>query len=355
MVDFAGWDMPISYPTGPIEEHRLVRRSVGLFDVSHMGQFHVSGPGALDYLQRLVSPDLLTVPEQGSTYALLCREDGGVLDDLFLYDLPGRWLVVVNAANREKDYAWFADHLPVEGVLLEDVSDDTAMFAFQGPAALTVMDRLTDGRASEMPRFSAAELELARLPTPAGGRTLTVGRTGYTGEDGVELFVPSSIAQAVWERLLAEAGAAGVEAGPIGLAARDSLRFEPGFALYGHELTEEVTPVEARVTWACDLEKEFIGRDAIAARKAEKPRVRLATIRMTERGVPREGYRVLADGREVGWVATGMYAPTADAYCANVFVERPLAKVGTDVDIEIRGRTKHAVVVKRPLYTPAYR
>ncbi len=383
MVDFAGWDMPISYPSGPIEEHRLVRRSVGLFDVSHMGQFHVSGPGALDYLQRLVSPDLLAVAEQGSTYALLCRDDGGVLDDLFLYNLPGRWLVVVNAANREKDYAWFADHLPddagrggaggagdaagdgasagsrsagsPDSVLLEDVSDDTAMFAFQGPAALTVMDRLTDGRASEIPRFSAVELELAGLPAPAAGRALTVGRTGYTGEDGVELFVPASIAQAVWERLLAEAGAAGVEAGPIGLAARDSLRFEPGFALYGHELTEEVTPVEARVTWACDLEKEFIGRDAIAARKAEKPRVRLATIRMTERGVPREGYRVLADGREIGWVATGMYAPTVDDYCANVFVERALAKVGTDVDIEIRGRTKHAVVVKRPLYTPAYR
>ena len=360
MVDFAGWDMPISYGSGPIEEHRLVRRSAGLFDVSHMGQFHVSGPGALDYLQRLVSPDLLSVAEQGSTYALLCREDGGVLDDLFLYNLPDRWLVVVNAANRAKDYAWFADHLPggagaPDGVRLDDVSDDTAMFAFQGPAALTVMDRLTDGRASAIPRFSAAELELAGLPAPAAARALTVGRTGYTGEDGVELFVPASIAQQVWERVLGEAEAAGVEAGPIGLAARDSLRFEPGFALYGHELTEEITPVEARVTWACDLEKEFIGREAIAARKAEKPRVRLATITMTERGVPREGYRVLSDGREVGWVATGMYAPTVDAYCANVFVERPLAKIGADVDIEIRGRTKHAVVVKRPLYTPAYR
>ncbi len=383
MTDFAGWDMPISYPTGPIEEHRLVRRSAGLFDVSHMGQFHVSGPGALDYLQRLVSADLLSVAEQGSTYALLCREDGGVLDDVFLYNLPGRWLVVVNAANRGKDFAWFADHLPnggergasggaagavgdpqsgasrsagsLDGVLLEDVSDETAMFAFQGPAALSVMDRLTDDRASAIPRFAAAELELAGLPAPAAGRALTVGRTGYTGEDGVELFVPAAIAQAVWERLLDEAQSVGVEAGPVGLAARDSLRFEPGFALYGHELTEEITPVEARVTWACDLEKGFIGRDAIAARKAEKPRVRLATIRMIERGVPREGYRVLSDGREVGWVATGMYAPTADDYCANVFVERALAKVGTDVDIEIRGRTKHAVVVKRPLYTPAYR
>ncbi|MFW5835807.1 MAG: glycine cleavage system aminomethyltransferase GcvT, partial [bacterium] len=257
MVDFAGWDMPISYRSGPIEEHRLVRRSAGLFDVSHMGQFHVSGPGALDYLQRLVSADLLSVAEQGSTYALLCRDDGGVLDDLFLYNLPDRWLVVVNAANREKDYAWFTDHLPggvgsPDGVLLDDVSDDTAMFAFQGPAALSVMDRLTDGRTSAIPRFCAAELELAGLPAPAAGRVLTVGRTGYTGEDGVELFAPATVAQAVWERVLAEAEAAGVEAGPIGLAARDSLRFEPGFALYGHELTEELTPVEARVTWACD-------------------------------------------------------------------------------------------------------
>lgn len=356
MTAFAGWDMPVSYPRGSIEEHRLVRRSAGLFDVSHMGQLEVSGPGSLDYLQRLVTANLITVAEQQSTYALLCREDGGVLDDLFLYNLTDRWLVVVNAANRATDYRWFDEHLPSSGsVRLTDASDATAMFAFQGPRTLEVMDRLTDGAASRIPRFGAAELALAGLPQPFTRRSLTIGRTGYTGEDGVELFVPAEMALAVWERILAEAQTAGVEAGPVGLAARDSLRFEPGFALYGHELTEEITPLEARLKWACDLDKAFIGRDALVQELESGIGMKLATIRMEERGVPRHGYRVLKDGSPVGHVATGMYAPTVDAYCANVFVPPALAKTGTNVDIEIRGQAKQAVVVKRPLYKPAYR
>lgn len=354
---FAGWDMPIAYERGAIEEHRLVRRSAGIFDVSHMGRLEVSGPGALDYLQRLVSPDLLAVSEQHSSYALLCREDGGVLDDIFLYNLPDRWLVVVNAANHEKDYEWFLEHKPAgeNDVRLTDASDQTAMFAFQGPRALEVMDRLTSGAASLIPRFGAAELILSGLQAPFAGRGVTVGRTGYTGEDGVELFVPQEMAVAIWERILGEAEEAGVEAGPIGLAARDSLRFEPGFPLYGHELSEEITPLEARLSWACDLNKDFIGRDALARQKEAGIEKKLATVRLTDRGVPRQGYPVLKDGQPVGTVATGMYAPTADAYCANVFVPPALAKVGTDVDIEIRGRGKSAVVVKRPLYRPAYR
>jgi len=350
--------MPISYERGAIEEHRLVRRSAGLFDVSHMGQFHVSGPGALDYLQRLVTADLLAVSERQSTYALLCREDGGVLDDLFLYNLPGRWLVVVNAANLEKDFNWFEMHLPRGGaavVSLEDASERTAMLAFQGPEAIGVMDRLTDGAAGAIPRFAAADLVLSGLPAPFAERSVTVGRTGYTGEDGVELFVPNEMAEAVWDRILAACEEAGVEAGPIGLAARDSLRFEPGFALYGHELTEEITPLEARLAWACDLEKDFIGRDALVAQKDAGTERKLASIRMTDRGVPREGFVVDKDGQAVGHVATGMYAPTVDAYCANVFLPPALAKIGTDVDIEIRGQKKAAVVVKRPLYRPAYR
>lgn len=358
MVSFAGWEMPISYGRGAIEEHRLVRRSAGLFDVSHMGQFQVAGPGALDYLQHLVSADLIAVPEQQSTYALLCREDGGVLDDLFLYNLPGRWLVVVNAANREKDLDWFETHLPTNAeaeVRLEDASDRTSMLAFQGPEAVGIMDRLTEGAAGEIPRFAAAELRLSGLPEPFAGRAVTVGRTGYTGEDGVELFVANEMAEAVWDRILVACEEAGVEAGPIGLAARDSLRFEPGFALYGHELTEEITPVEARLTWACDLEKNFIGRDALVAQKEAGADRKLATIRMTDRGVPREGFPVMKDGERVGHVATGMYAPSVDAYCANVFLPPALAKIGTDVDIEIRGQMKAAVVVKRPLYKPAYR
>ena len=361
MTEFAGWDMPVSYPRGSIEEHRLVRRSAGIFDVSHMGRFRVSGPRALEYLDRLVTASLARVREHQSTYALLCRDDGRVLDDLFVYHLPAWWLVVANAANRDKDFRWFeehrrpSEHVAADGVELTDISGETAMIAFQGPESLAVVDRLTDGGASRVPRFGSAELVLSGLPHRYADRSALVGRTGYTGEDGVELFVASEMAQAVWELLLHEAERAEVEAGPIGLAARDSLRFEPGFPLYGHELTEEVTPLEARLGWACDLDKEFIGRDAIARQKETGVARRLATVRMTERGVPREGFRVLSEGEEVGHVASGMYAPTIDAYCANVFVPAALAKVGTEVHIEIRGRARAAVVVKRPLYKPAYR
>lgn len=345
--------MPIAYPGGSIAEHRLVRSSCGLFDVSHMGRLRVTGPGSLAWLERLVTADLASVGPGGSTYALLCREDGGVLDDLFIYRLDEYWLVVMNAANRAKDLAWFTRHLPADGsVTLHDASEESAMIAFQGPQAVRVMDHLTAGAAGRIPRFGAAALAVDGVDAGAG---IIVGRTGYTGEDGVELFPPADVALQLWERLLAAASQLGVDAGPIGLAARDSLRFEPGFALYGHELTEQITPVEARLTWACNLEKEFIGRDAIAARREAGPRVKLATVRLTGRGVPREGYRVLAGGEPVGTVATGMYAPTVDAYCANVFVASALAKTGADVDIEIRGQAKPAVVVKRPLYTPAYR
>ncbi len=348
MTEFAGWDMPVSYERGAIAEHRLVRRSAGLFDTSHMAQYRVSGTGALEYLERLVSARISGVAEWSSTYALLCRDDGGVLDDLFLYRLPDAWLVVANAANRESDAEWFRDHLPASGAAFADASDETSMFAFQGPRALAVMDRITDATASRIPRFGAAELALA-------GCSVIVGRTGYTGEDGVELFVPGDAARAVWELLLGEADDAGIEAGPIGLAARDSLRFEAGFPLYGHELSTEISPVEARLTWACDFEKEFIGRDALARRRERGVERRLATVRMTERSVPREGFPVQSDGKETGHVASGMYCPTVDASCANVFIPPALAKTGTDVDIEIRGRPRPAVVVKRPLYTPAYR
>lgn len=346
---FAGWEMPMQYGTGAIAEHRLVRSSAGLFDVSHMGQFSVTGEGAADWLERMVSAEIVSVQPNGSTYALLCREDGGVLDDLFIYRLADEWLIVANAANEQSDFAWLTVHLPGDGsVTLTNRSAEYAMFAWQGPRAIEVMDSVTGGSASAIERFSSNRGEIA-------GHQLTVGRTGYTGEDGVELFLANEAAETVWTAILAEAERLGVEAGPIGLAARDSLRFEPGFALYGHELSTAVTPVEARLTWACSLDTPFIGRDAIYELKEAGPKRKLATLRMVEKGVPREGCEILADGQEVGEVVSGMYAPTVDAYCANAFLLPEWAKRGTVVDVDIRGRRKRAEVVKRPLYKPAYR
>jgi glycine cleavage system T protein (aminomethyltransferase) len=349
MAEFAGWSMPIQYPTGSIEEHRKVRRSAGLFDVSHMGQIVVRGPGAGAFLDQVVSSSVISLDEYQSTYGLLCLPAGGVIDDVFVYRLPDKWLIVVNASNTTRDVEWLRSHLPDAGLELEDVSNQFAMFAFQGPNAIGLMDAACDrGAASTVERFSAATVTLA-------GVECTIGRTGYTGEDGVEVFVPGRHAVAIWERILAEANASRVECGPIGLAARDSLRFEPGFALYGHELTEEISPIQARLKWACHLEKDFIGAEAIRQQAKDGVTTRLATVQLSERGVPRPGYPVLSEGVVTGYVASGMYAPTIDAYCANVYVASELTRVGTTLEIEIRGKQKSAVVVKRPLYRPAYR
>jgi aminomethyltransferase len=352
LVSFAGWEMPLYYQTGAIAEHHLVRRGAGLFDISHMARFFVSGTGATAFLQRLVSANVQEVPHQGSTYALLCKPDGGVLDDLFLYRMEDRgtedsWLVVANAANEERDFAWLSEHCP-NGVKLENVSRKIGMVAVQGPGAVTLLDGMVAANLAGIERFHSTRITL-------GGAEMIAGRTGYTGEDGFELFPPSEKLEQVWTSILERAAAEGIEAGPIGLAARDSLRFEPGFALYGHEIGEEVTPVEARLTWACDLEVDFIGRDAIAERKKTGAEKKLCTLVMDERGVPREGHTVLSDGEVVGTVVTGLYAPTVDGYCANVFLLSEFAKRGTVVEVDIRGKGKRASVAKRPLYTPAYR
>ncbi len=348
MVPFAGWEMPIQYAGGALHEHRTVRAAAGIFDISHMGQFEVSGPDAQAYLEHLVSSNIAGIELGSSRYGLLCAPDGGVLDDLFVYRLPDTWWIVVNAANTASDFAWFEQHREGYNVELSDVSDGTAMFAVQGPEAIAIMDEVTGGAVSQIARFGAADCDIA-------GEQCLVGRTGYTGEDGVELFMSASVAQKVWDAILGSqaAGRAGLE--PIGLAARDSLRFEPGFALYGHEISRDVTPVEARLTWACDLESEFIGRDAVLARKEVGAERKLCTFTLTERGVPREGCEIYAGGSKIGIVVTGMFAPSAEAYAGNAFVESAYSKVGTEFEVDIRGKRKAAVVVKRPLYKPAYK
>jgi len=341
--------MPIQYSTGPVAEHRLVRASCGLFDVSHMGRFVFTGTDAGEFLNRLISCKLTTLNPMQSAYGLLCREDGGVLDDVFVYRLADSWLVVVNAANTDRDYSWFQEHLTGD-VRLSDRSDELAMLAFQGPGAIRVLDRIAEqiARPSDMRRFDAAELML-------GGLRCTVGRTGYTGEDGVELFVAAADVENLWNSVLDEADAANVACGPVGLAARDSLRFEPGFPLYGHELVETRSPLPARLKWACDLEGDFIGAEAIRRELERGISPKLATIEMIDRGVPREGQPVYSGTDLAGNVASGMYAPTIDRFCANVFVKPQYAPVGTEVEIEIRDNRKRAVVVKRPLYRPAYK
>ncbi|MDR0600504.1 MAG: glycine cleavage system aminomethyltransferase GcvT [Treponema sp.] len=364
---FAGFDMPIQYPAGAVGEHRLCRRSAGLFDIDHMGRFLVFGEGAGKALSAQVSGAVLDMGAGEARYSLLLNEAGGIVDDLFIYRLGeggGRrdlWLVVVNAGNRETDYAWFRERLP-RAVSLEDLSGETYMIALQGPRAVELLDRLASPGGQEVlpggapgaalvsaiPRARMGALTLAGIPVLAG-------RTGYTGEDGAELFYGASQARVLWEALLTEAAAAGIEAGPVGLAARDSLRFEAGMPLHGHEISPSISPLEALLSWACDFTKDFTGKEALAAQKAAGLKRKLATLNVTG-GVPREGYRVLTPaGEETGVVAAGMFCPTVGTYSANAFVPPERAVPGTRLAVEIRGNAKEAVVVKRPLYTPVYR
>jgi glycine cleavage system T protein len=347
--------MPIQYPTGAVAEHRLCRRSVGLFDIDHMGQVIISGEGASQALSSLVSNRILDMKPNASRYSLLLNDRGGIIDDIFIYrsaysendDKDDAWFVVVNAGNRETDIAHFRENLPEE-VSVEDVSDVTYMIAAQGPRAVELIDLLSNGAVSAIPRGSMAVATVAGVP-------VVYGRTGYTGEDGVELFYDPMESLELWELLISGAREAEIEVGPVGLAARDSLRFEAGMPLHGHEIAPTITPLEARLSWACDFQKEFKGKAALLSQKAAGLSRILVTLNVTG-GVPREGYPVLSEsGEEIGRCVAGMFCPTVGTYSANAFVPPAYSAPDTKLAVLIRGVPKEAVVVKRPLYTPAYR
>jgi len=332
--------------SGDLEEHRAVRSAAGLFDLGHMGQVVVSGPDALPYLQWLVTNDMASLKVGSSRYALLCQPDGGTIDDLFIYRLPDRWFVVVNASNRERDVAWMqarrADH-PEWNVTVSDVTDQTGMLALQGPRAEAILQRLTPADLASLPYFDMIESTVASVPT-------LIGRTGYTGEDGFELYLPIDQSEHLWTTILEAGRPDGLL--PIGLGARDTLRLEAKMALYGHELTEEINPLEAGLSWAVNFDKgDFIGRDALLKVKEERPARRLVGFRMTERGgAPRAGYEVQVDGQTVGHVTSGTHAPTLGQSIGLALVRRAVAGVGKPLDIIIRGKPVRAEQVKTPFY-----
>jgi glycine cleavage system T protein len=340
--------MPISYPTGAIEEHNLTRRSAGLFDIDHMGQFEVSGPQADAFVSRLVSARVSDMKPPEARYSLLLDDSGLVLDDLFVYRMPDSWWIVVNASNRAQDLVWFREHA-IPGVSIEDRSDATYMIAVQGPKAIELLDTISKPSLASLNRFAWQKVTMTGIP-------VLFGRTGYTGEDGGELFFPAEHAERLWNLLLEKGGEHGIEVGPIGLAARDSLRFEAGMPLHGHEINQSINAVEAGFKWACDFEKpDFIGKAALSAIIAKGPSRKLVGLDVSG-GVPREGYEVAtSDGRIVGACVAGMYCPTVKKYAANAFVETSEAGLGNRLSVIIRGQPKPALVVKRPLYIPAYR
>ncbi|TVR55512.1 MAG: glycine cleavage system aminomethyltransferase GcvT [Spirochaetaceae bacterium] len=347
-TEFAGWKMPLQYAAGPIAEHRAVRSSAGLFDISHMGRLLFTDDATSHLLDRLISSDILNLPDGGTRYGLLCRDDGGILDDVFVYRHGSEFTVVVNAANTQKAVEWIGSHAG-GSVEMHDATARTCMFALQGPSAFSILAALGRPDFEQLERFATTRTTLGNTP-------VIVARTGYTGEDGVELILDTSAAPFVWESILDAGRTAGVDVSPIGLAARDSLRFEPGFPLYGHELDETIVPPEALLKWACDFSRDFIGRDAIQRKIDAGLDRKLATVVMEEKAVPRHGYAVSGEnGEEIGVVTSGMYAPTLDVYAANVLVSAEHTRRDTRLFIDIRGSAYAARVVRRPLYTPAYR
>jgi aminomethyltransferase len=338
LVDFAGWEMPVQYE-GVRPEHLAVRSDVGVFDVSHMGEIETKGPGALDLLQRLLSNDVAKIEVGGAQYSVLCREDGGVLDDLFTYRLgDDRYLTVTNASNHERDFAWFQQHAAEHDAEVTDALDAYAMLAVQGPRAREVVGGLAGG---DLPaRMRTATLELA------GSEALVCG-TGYTGEDGVEVLVDPAHAPALWDALL-EAGVR-----PVGLAARDTLRLEVCFHLYGNDLMEERGPIEAGLGWCCKEDTGFIGSEAVASARAEGPSEKLAPFVLTGPGIPRQGNAIVLGDEEVGVVTSGTLSPSMEVGIGMGYVRTDLAEPGTEFEIDVRGRRRDARVGEKPLYSPS--
>lgn len=331
LVGFAGWEMPVQYQ-GVRPEHLAVRRAAGVFDVSHMGQVRTRGAEAEALLQRLVTNDVTKLAPGGAQYALLCREDGGVLDDLFSYRLAdGSFLTVTNASNHERDLAWMQEHAGDHDATLEDARDEYAMLAVQGPEARDHIASLSKG---ELPkRFRTAQMEVA------GALALVCG-TGYTGEDGVEVLLHPDDAPKVWDALLDR----GVT--PCGLAARDTLRLEACFHLYGNDLSEDRNPIEAGLGWACREDTGFLGAEAVRRARTEGTAQRLVPFALSDPGIPRQGNGVVGGGV----VTSGTLSPCLDQGVGLAYVRADRAKVGERIDIDVRGTVKMGEVRTRPLY-----
>src|SRR5499426_727055 len=340
MVPFGGWDMPVQY-TGIIEEHRCVRSAVGLFDISHMGEFEVRGAGALAAVQGLTTNDASALAVDQVQYSLLCYPSGGIVDDLTLYRLADdHYMLVVNASNIDKDWAWVTDG--GRGGAWTNVSEATALLAVQGPRAEGLLQRLADRDVITVPYYHFVRGKVAGIPC-------LISRTGYTGEDGFELYVPAERSVALWNVLMDDGRRDGIQ--PIGLGARDTLRLEMKFALYGNDIDQTTNPLEAGLGWVVKPAKgDFVGRAAIEAVRARGVTRKLVGFEMVEPSVARHGYRILADDAPVGVVTSGSFGPAVERYIGMGYVPTALSAIGSEADVEIRGKANRARVVRTPFY-----
>jgi aminomethyltransferase len=342
MVPFAGFEMPVYYK-GIVAEHNAVRENIGMFDVSHMGEVFVEGPNALDFVQKITVNDASGLTQGQAQYSAMCKPDGGIVDDLLVYKMGDEhYLLVINGANIDKDFAWMREN-EIDGAALTNASDDYTLLAVQGPRSLDTLRKLTDVNLEEIEFYHFTQGELAGTP-------MIISRTGYTGELGFELYFSSDreTSEKVWNAIM-EAGAEfGIE--PVGLGARDTLRMEMGYCLYGNDITEETNTIEAGLGWITKLGKgEFNGRDALQKAKEETPARKLIAFKLEERGIPRQGYEISADGNRIGTVTSGTMSPSLGVGIGMGYVARDYAKSGTPISIVIRDKEIPASVQKMPL------
>lgn len=342
-IDFGGWDLPVQFSSIK-EEHEAVRERAGLFDVSHMGEILVEGNDALQFLQKLLSNDISKIPVGGAQYNAMCYENGGVVDDLIVYFLGDKkYLLVVNAANIEKDFEWMKEH--AEGdVTITDQSDEYALIALQGPLSEEILQILTEENLSLIKPFTFKEnVEIS-------GYQVLLSRSGYTGEDGFELYGAPEAIVALWTKILE----AGKDKGliPCGLGARDTLRFEAGLPLYGQELSKDISPLEAGIGFAVKVQKEadFIGKEALKKQKEEGLSRKIVGIEMIDKGIPRHGYKVFKGDTEIGVVTTGTQIPTTKRNLGLALLNIEYTEIGTEVEVEIRNKRVKAQVVQKPFY-----
>ncbi len=342
MVDFAGWDMPIQY-SSIIEETKTVRNSVGLFDVSHMGEIYIEGPEAVKFVNYLITNDFGSIKFGDAVYSPMCREDGGIIDDLIAYKINKELaLLVVNASNKDKDYEWIKKQSEGFDVKVIDKSDEKALLALQGPKAEELLQKLADVRLNDIGFYQFTEGRVR-------GIKAQISRTGYTGEDGFEIMVESDAAVPLWRSLLEYGSEYGIK--PAGLGARDLLRLEASYLLYGNDMDESANPLEAGISWAVKFDKgDFIGREALLKVKEEKPKRKLVGMILEGRNIARHGYKIFKDGEEIGFITSGGYSPTLGKSIALGYVNKPYNKKGTELEVQIRNKMVKAEVVKLPFY-----
>ncbi|MBM7604624.1 aminomethyltransferase [Metabacillus crassostreae] len=342
-IDFGGWDLPVQFSSIK-EEHEAVRTKAGLFDVSHMGEVEVKGSDSLSFLQRVVTNDVSLLKVGGAQYTAMCYEDGGTVDDLLIYKkAENDYLLVINASNIEKDIDWLTSNLSGD-VMLTNISDETALLALQGPLAEKTLQKLTNTDLTTIKFFKFIN------PVNVAGAKVLVSRTGYTGEDGFELYCAAEDAVSLWEKILEAGENDGVVA--CGLGARDTLRFEATLPLYGQELTKNITPIEAGIGFAVkpNKEAEFNGKAILKEQKENGTERKLVGIELIDKGIPRHGYEVFAGGEEIGVVTTGTQSPTLKKNIGLALLKKEFTELGTEIEVQIRKKRLKAVVVATPFY-----